>query len=332
VQARPRNAQRPAFQGLHRGLEGGQAPNGHKDGQDDIGHPGAKHLPSGMVGIDRTFRGLFIGEVEGAFGLPHAQQNDKADNGDHGRQNIRQVGSKMVRGPILRSGKAHASHSQRGQNLKRAFETAHGDGNPARHDDGKERQLAAHNLADVVHGFTVGVGQARGRARNDDGHADGAKGHRRGVGDQANARGIERVEAKAHKHGCGDGHGGAETGGALNERTKGEGNKDCLQAPVVGHAGQRVLDDFKFARFHRHVVDPHSGDDNPDNRENAEAGALDGGVDGQPRRHVPGDDGKNDGGKRAAKCGLVPGCALYGQHVKEDVQGDACHQGRHEIA
>ena len=75
----------------------------------------------------------------------------------------------------------------------------------------KKGQLPADDLADVHH---VQAGDAGG---HHDGDADGAEGHRRGVGDEADAGGVHRLEAETHQHGRGDGHRGAEAGGAFDE-------------------------------------------------------------------------------------------------------------------
>ena len=59
-------------------------------------------------------------------------------------------------------------------------------------------------------------------------------------------------------------------GGAFQEGAEGEGDEQGLEAAVIGDAGQGVLDNLEFAGFHRHVVDPDGGDDDPDHGEEAE--------------------------------------------------------------
>ncbi len=79
--------------------------------------------------------------------------------------------------------------------------------------------------------------------QRDDRRAQGAKGHRRGIGDEREARGGERGEAQADQDGAGHRHRGAEAGGTLEEGAEAEGDEKKLQPPVAGDAGDAVLED-----------------------------------------------------------------------------------------
>ena len=115
--------------------------------------------------------------------------------------------------------------------------------------------------------------QTRNGSGDDDGHANGAESNRSSIGNQGHARAPERRKAKANKHGRSDCHRGAETCRTFDEATEGIGDKQGLEAPVIGKAGKGILDYFKFARFHGHVVNPDCRYDNPDNGEETESGS-----------------------------------------------------------
>jgi hypothetical protein len=66
------------------------------------------------------------------------------------------------------------------------------------------------------------------------GNPQGAERHRRGIGDQAQAGGIQRVEAQAHQQRGGDCHWSAETGCPFEEGAEAEADQQHLQALVVG--------------------------------------------------------------------------------------------------
>ena len=72
--------------------------------------------------------------------------------------------------------------------------------------------------------------EAGDSGEGDDGNADGAEGYGRGVGEQADGRGVEGGEAEADHHGCGDGYGSAEAGAAFDEGSEGEGDEQRLHA------------------------------------------------------------------------------------------------------
>jgi hypothetical protein len=102
-----------------------------------------------------------------------------------------------------------------------------------------------------------------------DGDADGAEGYRRGVGDKADPGGVHGLKTETNQHGCGDGHGGAEAGGAFDEGAEREGDEQGLQAAVIGDAGQGIFDDLKLPGFNRHVVHPDGRNDDEDDGEKA---------------------------------------------------------------
>jgi hypothetical protein len=71
----------------------------------------------------------------------------------------------------------------------------------------------------------------------DDRRAEGAERHRRRVGDEREARSLERPEAEGDQDATGNGHRGAEARRALHERAEGEGDQQQLETAVVRDTG-----------------------------------------------------------------------------------------------
>ena len=107
-----------------------------------------------------------------------------------------------------------------------------------------------------------------------DGRADGTEGDRRGVGDEAQPGGIERLEPEADEHGGGDGDRRAEPGCALEERAEAERDEQRLQPPILRDRRDRVLDDVELTGLDGEVVQEHGGDDDPADGEEAVEGAV----------------------------------------------------------
>ena len=152
-----------------------------------------------------------------------------------------------------------------------------------------------------------------------------------GVGDKADARSVQGVEAQPHEHGRGDGHGRAEAGRAFNEGAEGEGDEKRLKATVIRQVGQGGFDDFKFPGFHGHVVHPNRGDDDPHDGEEAETGSHKSGVQGQGRGHAPDENGQKHGRGCADEGGVMPGGPSHGQHVEKNEQRNGRDKGGKQI-
>ena len=84
------------------------------------------------------------------------------------------------------------------------------------------------------HGAQVEEVETGHALERDDGRAERAEGHGRGVGDEREARGGERREAEADEDGARHRDRRAEAGRALEERAEGEGDEQELEAPVLG--------------------------------------------------------------------------------------------------
>ncbi|MCY1523939.1 hypothetical protein D9M68_588530 [compost metagenome] len=169
-------------------------------------------------------------------------------------------------------------------------------------------------------------------AGDDDRDAQGAEGHRRGVGDQAQPRRIERVEAKADEQGGGNGHRRAEAGRALQEGTEGEADQQYLQALVVGDGQHRAADHLELAALDREFVEEHRRDDDPGDRPETVGEAVAGGGEGHVGGHLEGEDGDRDRQRQGDGAGDVAFHAEHCQGQEEEHDGDQCDERRQSEA
>ena len=202
--------------------------------------------------------------MEDGFGFPEVQENPQAQDGDDGGNDGRQVRTHEVGNHELGDRKAETGHDDGRQDFHGRFQplmVTDSHRGTIRDKKGSCRPtillMCIMSRPVTPAATTMGMPMA-------------AEGHGRGVGDEADAGGVAGVESQAHQHGRGNGHGGAEPGGAFNEGPEGKGNEQGLEAAVIGDAGQGVLDDLEVAAFHRHVVHPNGRHDDPDDGEDAE--------------------------------------------------------------
>ena len=221
----------------------------------------------------------------------------------------------------LGSSEGNAGHQNGGQNFHGTLEAAHHDAHPQGHDDGKERELTAGNGADLQ---DVKVGNL---GCHDDRNADGTEGHGGGVGDQGNAACPQGLETKAHEHGCSDGRRRTKSGCTFDETGEGKGDEERLQATVVRHTGEGILDDFKLAGFHGHVVDPHGRDDYPHNWEQTKGCTVQGGAHSKAYGHAPEKNCNNQGAGKAEQGSHMAFGLLDCQHVEQNKERDCSAQG-----
>ena len=107
-----------------------------------------------------------------------------------------------------------------------------------------------------------------------DGSADGAPSHRRRVSDEVERGGLKGSKPKADHEGSGDGDRRAKSSGAFNESTKAKGHQQKLQAAIGRDGGDGLLHDFELAGRDGYVIEKYRGDDDPDDFEKAERGAI----------------------------------------------------------
>ena len=145
--------------------------------------------------------------------------------------------------------------------------------------------------------------------------------HRGGVGEEADAGGVEGREAEAGEHGGGDGDGTAEASGPFNESPEGEGDEQGLEATVRGEVADGVLDDFEVAGFEGDAVEEDGGEDNPADGQEAEGGSV--GDRAKDRRggHAVGEEGDGDSGNEATQAGHPCRFAKDAEHQKQSDDG-----------
>ena len=144
----------------------------------------------------------------------------------------------------------------------------------------QHRQLAPDHLRERVQ---VEAGDLAGGHERD---ADAAERDRRGVRDEAEASRVPRVEPEAYEHARGDGHRRAEAGAALEERPEAERDEQGLQPAIVGERGDRVLEHVEPSGTNGDLVERQRAEDDPGNREDAVARAVDRRHHRQRHRHA----------------------------------------------
>lgn len=319
-------------------LERLQGPDGDEYGQDQERRPGLEDLPQAVGRWRRATNGAGFAcwpaahhgcatadddrfAAGRALGLPDFEEQGQADDAGQGRGDVGQFRADEVGGQVLHDGEAQACDQRRGPGFPNAAQAVHDEHQPERYDQRQQRQLAAGHGADLER---VDAGHL---TRDDDRDAQGAEGHRRGVGDQAQPCGVERVEAQAHQQGSGNRHRRAEACRPFQKRAEAEADQQHLQALVVGDGQHRAADNFELAALHRQLVEEHGGHDDPGDRPQAVHEAVTRGGQRHVGGHAIGEDGQDDGQRQRDAAGDVPLHAKYGQRQEEEHDGNDGNQG-----
>ena len=156
--------------------------------------------PSGVAACDQLLGGL-----------PESHQDDERDHRDRGAHDVDEPRAVVVAHDELHDREARAGDEAGRPDLDHAAPADLRGDEPERDDEREERQLPADHRAELVQ---IEPGDRRQR---DERNAERAEGDRRGVADQRELGGFERLEAEADQHRAADRHRRAEAGGALDE-------------------------------------------------------------------------------------------------------------------
>ncbi|MNC15123.1 hypothetical protein D3C75_629260 [compost metagenome] len=316
--------------GEHR-LERLQGPDGDQYGQDQERRPCLEDFPKA---VGRSHGGALLAETTdagahhggrdsaddvlagGAFWLPDFQEQGQGNQTGQGRGDVRQFRADEVRGEVLGHSEAQAGYQRGRPGLFDAAQAVHHEHQPERHEQRQQRQLAAGHGADLER---VDTGHLPG---NDDRNAQGAEGHWRGVGDQAQAGGVQRVEAQAHQQRGSDCHRCAKACRTFQEGTEAEADQQHLQALVVGDRQHRAADHFELAALDREFVQEHRGNDDPGNRPEAVEEAITRSGECHVDRHLEGEDRHQDRQCEGDAAGHVAFEAEHGEGEEEEDDGN----------
>ncbi len=219
-----------------------------KDGENDKRCPCPEDLSAGVSELFPAQAGLFLREMPALFRVPYLQKRNHTDDRGNRGQDVGKQGAHIIRGQELDNRKRCAADKTGRPDLDTLFPTGHQDGQIERNENAQKRQGPSDHLAD---GKFWNTGNLTG---NDDWYADGTKGDRCGIGNQTDTCCIEGIEAQPGQHRRGNRDGCAKSSGPFKECTERKGDKERLQAPVVGDGGERVFNDLKLSRFYRQVV------------------------------------------------------------------------------
>ncbi len=245
-----------------------QAPRAHEQRQQRERNPrGDRHVCRWRDGALDAVR--FVCESKCSRGLPDRKQRHQREDRHDGREDIRQRRPEIVRDEELRDGERDAGDERGRPDLCQATPSRHQHDQVERQRERQHRQLPSDHLRERVQ---VEAGDLAGGHERD---ADAAERDRRGVRDETEARRVPRVEAEADEHARGDGHRRAEAGAALEERPEAERDEQRLQPAIVGERGDRVLEDVEAPGADGDLVERQRAEDDPANREDAVARAVD---------------------------------------------------------
>ena len=192
------------------------------------------------------------------FRLPDLQEQGQGDQADQGRGDVRQFVAHEVGGEVLGDGKGAgpppATAGQVSRTPRRPSMM-----NTSQNGTNSDSSGSCRPVIWPIRNGSMPVTLPG----DDDRNAEGAEGHRCGVGDQAQAGGVERIEAQAHQQCGGNRDRRAETGGTFQERAEAEADQHHLQALVVGNRQHRGADDLELAGLDRQFVEEHRRDDDP---------------------------------------------------------------------
>ncbi|KGD58095.1 hypothetical protein DP49_5028 [Burkholderia pseudomallei] len=194
---------------------------------------------------------------------PHLQERRERDEARERRGHVGQLGPDVVRREELHEREAAARDERGGPRLAHALHAVHHEHEPERQKERQKRQLASRHRADR-HRI-----EARHLPRDDHRNPERAERDGRGIRDQAQARRIERIEAKADEQRGRDRDRRAEARRAFEKRAEREADQQHLQALIVGQRDDRAADHVELAALHDDLVEEHRGDDDPCDRPKA---------------------------------------------------------------
>ena len=176
--------------------------------------------------------------------------------------------------------KRHAGHQDRRPDFDHPAEADEGPDQPERHQHREERQLPSDHAAQRQQ---IESGH---RGEHHDRRTQRAIRHRRGIGDQREARGGERLEAQAHHDRRGDGDRRAETGGAFEERAEAERHQQQLQPAIVRDPGDALLQHVEEPGVGRQLIHEDDIEHDPADRQQPEQRAQQRRLAGHLRGHA----------------------------------------------
>ena len=174
------------------------------------------------------------------LGLPDLEEENETAHRDQRGADIDDPRVDEVRDHELRDRERDAGDEDGRPDFLHAAPAGKSPHHPERDDQGKHRQLPSDHRAENI-GIDPGDG-----GETQDRRAECAVGHGRRVGDQRQAGGRKRREAKSDQNRAGNGHRRAETRSALKKGTEGESDQKQLQSTILGDAADGALQQFEL--------------------------------------------------------------------------------------
>ncbi len=290
------------FRRVHDFLAGGRAPEEDDDAENQPGKPRPGYLAAAVAvcAAGSALVALFGAFVSpDLFRLPDSQEQDEAGHGDQRRDDIGEPGAVIVGNKILWDGESYSRDGYCRPDFFHAFVTGIGPDQPEGHEHGEEREDASDLGAEGDLAISSNGGEG------DDGSSERAVGDWRCVGDQRQARCLQRFETQADENGRGDGDGCAKSGCAFEECAEGKSDEEELQAAVLSYAGHALLQHLEAAGGAGHAVKKDDVENDPADGKQAVTCAVDSGDAGHFERHVKYASGDGESGDQSEKRGIV---------------------------
>ena len=254
--------------------------------------------------------------------LPELHHEHHDDDAGERAQDVGELRPDVVGDVELDGGKGQSARDNCRQHLNCASRARHDHDQVPRDDDGDQGAQPADHRADGEDRQAGDVGERRDR------DADRAKSHRRGVGKQADAGGVEGREAEPGQHRSRDRNRRAEPGRPFDERAEGEGDEHRLEAAIVGQSADRVLDDLELAGVDRQSVQHDRGEDDPRDGKQPVGGAVERRHHGELDGHAV-DDERHEQRRAERRRGRHPRrLAQRAQHHEQHDDGNRRENGR----
>ena len=313
-------------------FERGQAPHHHEQGEQQKGRPRLEHAASRHGGHHRAVRRAHRLRCRNRLnlgGFPHLQEPGGGEQADECRGDVGQFRPEVVGGEVLRDGEGQPGDQQRGPQVTHALHARFGPAlagvhqvdHEKRHEAGQQRQLPPGDGPD---GVRRNPGQA---ARHRNRNAERPKRDGRGVGNQAQASGVQGVEAQADQQRRRNRHRRTEAGGPFQKRAEAKADEHHEQALVFGDAQHRLANHLKLPGLDRHFVQKHGSDNNPRNRPQPVAEAVEGGPNRLGERHPVPEHRHQKGEQHRDGARHVPLEAQAHQSDKKENDWNQCDQG-----
>ncbi len=254
------------------------------------------------------------------LGFQNLRKSGERDQAHQGGGDVGQLRTEIIGRQKLSDGKGASADQDCRPGLAHAAPAVHDEDDPGGDEKREQGQLASGHCADLER---IDAGDLPG---DEDRNAHSAEGHGRGVGDETQARGVERVEAQADQQGGRDGHRRAKARRAFEKCAEREADQKHLQALVFGDGDHRGADDFKLPGSDGDFVKKYGCDDDPCDGPESEEKACPRGCQRHGDGHTEEEDRHQERKGYSQRAGEIALHAEKSQCNEEEQNRERCDQ------